>query len=872
MDDMTILWKYEAEEYEIYAYTLENGWRLELKVSGNKIKKNDLKLRRINARAVQIKMNKTKKKFLKLPIYAIVEVDISDGAFLLKRKPCNVVQAQAKQWILDDQWYYYIGNKPPYIQAYNELTKTYLQLRRRNRMVNLDFIHAQKAKTKAAQLADLMKKTKKLLSTLLDKIKLFKTEKYSLKNNQYDSLIINQKQEFFFPYLPKPEEDSLHVGSVFNNAGKDCWEIKKMLPFKKSGFYWIKPECSKKPLRVYCDFSADGLGTSIHIWKSELTTMNSPIQDEEINSPKDVQKLCAEIGLYPIEIHNRIIVTRITKYLQESGYNLSLPLGIPLGFDYGCLEGGCSMNYKSFSNNRSNEVNSLFPPPLEHVINYNRIVKYNTMGLGYGDSGRPIFFNLTEQKVGIMALICSTNEHAPPISDPTDASLLCSDILSGNAKIDGSAGSKIKVNCPAFCKEKSEHKIYGATNYADGSSVCRAAIHAGFIKDGVGGSVILVIGGVNQNYPSTVGNGIKSTLKPGKSLKSFSFEKFKRKCPIDFFKTEDQKKSSSEEKGGKNEEEEDDNDDPEISARVKVTALPGHPVKSHAFNSDTRGTKATYRQPMQRPTPYRGSHNSGINWNYFHHSIRSPSYRGHTSRVGGGWRGKGRGGIHIGGRGHGRGGIHIGGRGGGRGRGGFHIGGRGRGRGGIHIGGRGRGRGGIHIGGKGKGGFHIGGKGGVSGRFGRHFRGGGSRSISSRRSVGIARSVAGRVGGLAHGIAGHARAVGHASAGGSALNHMHSKIGHLKLASNPQSNPAKAKAAVVAAAKAKSDPCIMNTDIFLRKIIDFRNLDYNAFKHFKKFGEQMKVLLKAFKAEFAFSVFPSKLSNEILQSMYFNIF
>jgi hypothetical protein len=44
------------------------------------------------------------------------------------------------------------------------------------------------------------------------------------------------------------------VKSGFLKNYKSCEEIKMLYDYKKSGFYWIKSECNKKPLRIFCDF------------------------------------------------------------------------------------------------------------------------------------------------------------------------------------------------------------------------------------------------------------------------------------------------------------------------------------------------------------------------------------------------------------------------------------------------------------------------------------------------------------------------------------------------------------------------------------------------------------------------------------------
>ena len=847
MEYLNINWKYEPQNFEVYAYTLENGWRLILKVTGNSLKQNRLKLKRINARAIQIKMSKTKNKILKLPIYAINGIEITDGSISLKRKPCNTLGNKVKQWILDDQFYYYIGNKPPYIEAYNALTRTYLELKKRNRKINIEFLPSKKAKTKAQQLTELLKDTKKKLHKLLAKIKLFQTEKYSWKNNDFESLLLKFNLELFYPYAPKAIPDPLHIGNISSNPGLDCWHIKKKSPTKKSGFYWIKTSCTKKAIRVYCDFSVDGLGTSIYVYKTEMTNVNSAILDVDVKSAKDIKKLCAQEGLHPIEINNHLTIYRITQYLQFLGHDLKLPIVYPLGYDFSCDKGSCSLSYKSISSADSNDVFGFFPTPDASEEHYNRFTKHNSIGLGYHGDGKPFFFNINTAK-NVGGVICSTNEHKPPISDPTEASLQCSDIASGNSKVDGTPGSKIKINCPSYCKEKSEHKIYGADTYSDNSSICRAAIHSGFIKDADGGSVTLVIGGPVVKYQGSVANSITSN-DSGKTEKSFSFEKFQQKCPIDFFKSEEEKEKEEAAGGAAKAEDERKEDQKEAAQPPKLTQIAQSPSKTHPFNSETKGYKGSLEKPLPRPTVHQSYPNSGID-------LGGISFVGRGGSIGVSGRAGVSGGIGVSGRGDvsGRagvsGGIGVSGRGGVSGRAGVS--------GGIGVSGIGGLSGKLGLSGK----EGESGKAGVSGKLGLSGKVGVSGKLGVSGSVGVS-------GGLAN--APGVQSVSGSQSTNLALNATTNKdIIKAKVASNTSRNPAKSED--IKKKAEQKEPPVINTDMLTREIVDYRDLDYIAFKHFNKFREQMKELMKEFEGELAFSVYPSKLSNLHLSStIYFNI-
>ena len=341
---------------------------------------------------------------------------------------------------------------------------------------------------------------------------------------------------------------------------------------------------------------------------------------------------------------------------------------------------------------------------------------------------------------------------------------------------------------------------------------------------------------------------------------SITFAKFKVKCPIDFFKVESDGGSGASSQSGDSSAAEEDKKDsssapPAGQNKVQVTPVSFPTSKKHAFNGDTRGVRSNYIPPQPRQTPYRGAQNSGIDWNYFSQRSGSGGSRGgggHGGSRGGGGHGGSRGG---GGRGGGGGGGH-----GGRGGGGGHGGHGGRGGGGHG----GRGGGGGH---GGRGGVSGGGKLGASNlntkvnNMARNARstggvGGGAGRATAARAISTAKSIS----------AGHVANIGHAASSSTALNRraISGGISKIKLAANPKTNPA--KSANLKLAKKDKIPCIMNTDICIREIVEFRNIDYVAFKHFNKFRDQMTELLKLYQSEYAFSVFPSKLSNQFLNS------
>ncbi|XP_026863253.2 cysteine-rich secretory protein LCCL domain-containing 2 isoform X1 [Electrophorus electricus] len=72
-----------------------------------------------------------------------------------------------------------------------------------------------------------------------------------------------------------------------------------------------------------------------------------------------------------------------------------------------------------------------------------------------------------------------------------------------------------RVDCPANCKNEPSYwaPVIGSNIYADNSSICRAAIHAGVIK-ATGGSVDILALDKRKSYAGSLKNGIQSERNP----------------------------------------------------------------------------------------------------------------------------------------------------------------------------------------------------------------------------------------------------------------------------------------------------------------------------------------------------------------------
>ena len=155
------------------------------------------------------------------------------------------------------------------------------------------------------------------------------------KNQKYIKVI---KDNNFESFLSKKNGNEIStLGSSMDNALSDCHKIKTINPVVKSGFFWIKPRCSPKAMRVFCDFSLIGKGVSFLLFNGNQAP-NTALTSLGLESYKDIRYVCAKMGLEPINVKNKDMMKRIMDLLKIFGWNLGEPFTIPLGWDYNCAK------------------------------------------------------------------------------------------------------------------------------------------------------------------------------------------------------------------------------------------------------------------------------------------------------------------------------------------------------------------------------------------------------------------------------------------------------------------------------------------------------------------------------------------------------
>lgn len=69
--------------------------------------------------------------------------------------------------------------------------------------------------------------------------------------------------------------------------------------------------------------------------------------------------------------------------------------------------------------------------------------------------------------------------------------------------VSGPTGKAFRVECPKNCAKADGGSVIGAMIYNDESSICKAAIHAGFLISEKGGEFILTIANGEDKYDSS---------------------------------------------------------------------------------------------------------------------------------------------------------------------------------------------------------------------------------------------------------------------------------------------------------------------------------------------------------------------------------
>ena len=537
---LMIDWKYIAKDFDIYLYSLEKKWSHFVKIKNNISRLNKFTLNQLNVRAIQIRMTQAKSFLLGKAVYGIGNVFLLDGQSVLKTKKCSIISDEEKAFLVDEQYFYNISKKKPYMEAYNILSTSYLKMHKYYILMHRKLVLFPKTKEKAEHINTILIDDSKKLKVLLEKIRLAKITN-AVINNDFAEILEKHSIQVINVYnlhLQKGAGVVSTLGNTPDSPALDCYKIKEVTPYKKSGFYWIKPKCAPKALRVYCDFSikALGKGVSLYVWNNNQVP-NTKLINIRIEKVNDVKYQCARLGLAPVLIKNKTTLQRIRHYLILLGYNIrSTKTSIPLGYDYSCDgKKNCAKIWKSFSDVESNPIKNFFnnieAVEKDLVLIGDNKNNYDTVGFG-GEEGNPYFFELA--KSNISALVCSTNVYNSEIENPIEIKLNCKDTLKEASNIDNKLYNTVEISCPAHCNLS--YAVYGTKTYSDKSSICVAAIHSGVIKEKEGGNFSLTIHSAVSDFVPTFANEVQSKSSSTPSNTTFTVDNLEMDCPINYYK------------------------------------------------------------------------------------------------------------------------------------------------------------------------------------------------------------------------------------------------------------------------------------------------------------------------------------------------
>jgi len=315
---------------------------------------------------------------------------------------------------------------------------------------------------------------------------------------------------------------------------EDCLQLKVINPKIKSGFFYIKTECSYKPVRVYCDFKLHGSAVDIFIENDDNPEPDPDLKNFNIKDATDIREICAKRGLEPLEIHKADMLQRTILVLKSLGYKLKEGKVIPIGYDYSCEKEACVGNFNSINENNSIPVNTFTKVMTLRSTDQPNFLGFTSVSLESFNPQNPnsplLLYKFPGQGCDLSGVICSTNHSNPTPKDNNILSITCEHNVSNNGEM-FPLNSTILVKCPPSCN-LTPGFIYGHIRYHGISMICKSAIHANKLKS-EGGKIYVNIVGSSAKYDAYSSNGMTSLDKAGDQDKSFTFTKYHPQCKYD---------------------------------------------------------------------------------------------------------------------------------------------------------------------------------------------------------------------------------------------------------------------------------------------------------------------------------------------------
>ncbi len=237
--EIQITWKYIPKQFEIMGFT--NGyWRSFGKISDNDKETNTIRVGIKSLSAVKVIMfiPDEKSRFNGQVIYGITNLKVKSGAKRVGLRDCNS-ESTLNKWLVDDVNFVDTETSQKLAYEYSQLYQN------TNRLLDL-IATLTKWPVKINLMISKAKNLQKDITNLEDEL-----INIDLKIEEYKSKNLGDEIE------ERKKVSTLGaVGSSSNKPAASCSEIKTLFPYKMTGFYWLKPDCTKFAIRVFCDYSS----------------------------------------------------------------------------------------------------------------------------------------------------------------------------------------------------------------------------------------------------------------------------------------------------------------------------------------------------------------------------------------------------------------------------------------------------------------------------------------------------------------------------------------------------------------------------------------------------------------------------------------
>lgn len=541
VDKIKITWKFFPKVYRIFTWYPGSSWTLLKKVENLQESVHEFNFEGLKATALLIEMDEgfKHKEFQDEVAFGITEVYIGAKGYKLINKPCNQFASNQKVWDMDSQTNLSISKTKDFGDEIKKFSSDHDKLIAIFNNLKKDKKTIKKTNKTAEEIQKNISNYEKTFDNKNKELEMFKIEdlkKYkNLQFLEYLALLENKGVDKF------NRSTAFSLGTNEKNPAVNCIQLKKLNSNVISGFYWIKPVCSKYPLKVWCDFNIFRTAVDLYIL-SDSPQPNKDLNKWNITNERDIGYRCSKIGLRPLQIMNRDIVHRLVTLVKALGYELNQPQVIPLGYDYNCQTTiGCMKQFNSLNKRNSQNINFFFQKDFTDTAKDTG----SMAGIGFGNI--EILKVFDPRRTKMTALVCSTNEfEESKTKNPIFVD--CDMTLNGNGDT-FKVGKQKLIQCDASCNQ-SQKSVYGNGPYDGRSSICKAAIHAGKLDSKGGVIKVKVIGKNNTASPEGNANGIltkqifESDLKEG--YMSFDFIVENPICPIEEY-AEQAKLDSNEE-------------------------------------------------------------------------------------------------------------------------------------------------------------------------------------------------------------------------------------------------------------------------------------------------------------------------------------